>query len=214
MTQTTETGQAVQNETVPEQATVETTEKTTAEVLKLPASDATPEAWQDYYKQIGVPEAADKYELKFETDNVNQEFVGAAKEWFKEHGLLPHQAQGLASKFNAFQIESIKAQEAAQSEANKVQQETLKKEWGDKYDGNISLAKKAAAHHLGEQGEQVVMALESVLGFEKTIKLFHSIGLPLAEDSPLGVKANGGGQPSGDTTNPLAVAAKIMYGVK
>ena len=179
--------------------------------LSLPAKDAPPEAWAEFYKQIGAPDSADAYQLPV-PDGGDAEFAKTAATWFKEAGLLPQQATALASKWNEFAA----AQQAASAQAeaqriaqldqrNKAEEATLKTEWGQQHDANMELARRAVRQFIpSDKAPDVITALEDKLGYAETIKLLHSIGRGLGEhDAPGLGRAAAPGRKS---------AAEILYG--
>lgn len=190
-----------------------TTEPTADEAptVKLPGKDATPEQWADFYKSIGAPDKADAYELPL-PEGDSGEFAKTASEWFKEAGLLPQQAKALATRWNEFTLAQQKAYEVSEQARiqaldtkNKAEEVALRTEWGQKHDGNMELARRAARQFIPQDKvSDVVTALEDKLGYAETIKLLHSIGKGLAEhDAPGLGQQTGGGRKS---------IAEVLYG--
>jgi len=88
---------------------------------------------------------------------------------------------------------------------NKEEDASLRTEWGQKHDGNLELARRAARQFFPkDKVSDVVTALEDKLGYAETIKLLHSIGKGLAEhDAPGLGHQTGGGRKS---------IAEVLYG--
>ena len=179
--------------------------------LTLPGKDATPEQWAEFYKQIGAPDKPEAYELPV-PEGDSGEFAKTAATWFKEAGLLPQQAQALASKWNEFTAAQAAATEAAEQQRiaqldqqNKQQEAALKTEWGQQHEANMELARRAVRQFIpGDKAADVISALEDKLGYAETIKLMHSIGRGLGEhDAPGLGRAQQPGRKS---------AAEILYG--
>lgn len=173
--------------------------------LTLPGKDATPEQWSEYYKAIGAPSSADAYDLPV-PDGDDGAFAKQAAAWMAENGVLPHQAKGLASKWNEFVASQQEAAKKAEADAeiarvseNTKQAEALKNEWQANHDGNMELAKRAVTQFFPkEQAADVVSAIESKLGYAATIKLMHAIGKGLGEAPARGL----GGEPGAAPVNP------------
>lgn len=182
-----------------------------APAVKLPGKDATPEQWSEFYKQIGAPDKAEAYELPL-PEGDSGEFAKTASEWFKEAGLLPQQAKALATRWNEFTLAQQKAYEVSEQARiqaldakNKEEDASLRTEWGQKHDGNLELARRAARQFFPkDKVSDVVTALEDKLGYAETIKLLHNIGKGLAEhDAPGLGQQTGGGRKS---------IAEVLYG--
>ena len=201
----TSTGQPADSPTTTEPAADE------APAVKLPGKDATPEQWAEFYKQIGAPDKAEAYELPL-PEGDSGEFAKTASEWFREAGLLPQQAKALAIRWNEFTLAQQKAYEVSEQARiqaldakNKEEDASLRTEWGQKHDGNLELARRAARQFFPkDKVSDVVTALEDKLGYAETIKLLHSIGKGLAEhDAPGLGQQTGGGRKS---------IAEVLYG--
>ncbi len=179
--------------------------------VKLPPKDASPEQWAEFYKAVGAPDTPEAYQLPV-PEGQDTGFAKTAATWFKEAGLLPQQAQALASKWNEFSQAQAAAQQQAEAQRiaqldqqNKVQEAALKNEWGQSHDANMELARRAVRQFIpSEKAPDVISALEDRLGYAETIKLLHSIGKGLGEhDAPGLGRAPSPGRKS---------AAEILYG--
>lgn len=179
--------------------------------LTLPAKDAPPEAWAEFYKAIGAPDKAEAYELPV-PEGDNGEFAKTAASWFKDAGLLPQQAQALAAKWNEFSTAQAQAQAAAEQARiaaldtkNKAEESALKTEWGQQHEANMELARRAVRQFVpGDKAPDVIAALEDRLGYAETIKLMHAIGRGLGEHDAPGL---------GRSAEPTRKsAAEILYG--
>jgi hypothetical protein len=214
VTQTPPTGGAPEagaGTTQPTQSAPTDPAATETPALTLPAKDAPPEAWAEFYKAIGAPDKAEAYELPV-PEGEDGAFAKTAAEWFKDAGLLPQQAQALASKWNEFtaaQAAAAQAEEAARIQAldtkNKAEEQALKTEWGQQHDANMELARRAVRQFVpGDKAADVVAALEDRLGYAETIKLMHAIGKGLGEHDAPGL---------GRSAAPARKsAAEILYG--
>jgi hypothetical protein len=196
----------------PTQPAPETSETTEQPALKVPGKEATPEEWQAFYKQIGAPESAEAYELPTPEGDDGQ-FAKTAAEWFKDAGVLPQQAQLLATKWNEFTAAQAAAAEQAQQaeiralhEKNTAEKADLDNEWGQRAPENYEFARRAARQFFpAEKAEDVIAAMESVLGYKGTVQLLHGIGKGLGEhDATVGM--------GNATSGAKRSAAQILYG--
>lgn len=174
-----------------------------------PAKADEPKAAEPVDPKMVVPETPDGYTLPV-PEGEDGAFAKTAASWFHEAGIPPAQAEKLAEKWNEFTAEHHRL--AAEAEANaekqaeakfKADDSALRKEWGDKYDANIELGKRAYR----EFGftEDVVDAIESKVGSAELFKIFAKIGQGLGEDTALGLD-------KGSNTLTFASAAEKLYG--
>lgn len=159
------------------------------QLLKLPKSDAPPEAWNEVYARLGRPDQPSGYGFKVPegADGAFSEFMANA---FHEAGVPKGMAETLAEKYSAFG-EQQQAQQREQQQAKVAEEErTLKTEWGAAHDQNVGMARNAA-QTLGLDAA-TIDALEASMGYAKVMELFHSIGSKMGEgtfvagDAPAG----------------------------
>lgn len=143
--------------------------------VPLLTEDATEEQKAEFYQKLGRPETPDKYDLT--ADDVEPEALSGWKQRFHAAGLTQAQARAL---FDAYR-EQAKAQADAQQKALTKAQEALKTDWGDQYDANIELARRAVVQFGGD--ELKAFLDESGLGNDlRMVKAFAAIGKAVAED--------------------------------
>lgn len=177
--------------------------------LSLPGKDATPEQWSEFYGKLGRPEKSSDYGLKVR-DGEDPAFVGQVGEVMHKYGLTKEQAVGLQADLMAKADERLAAHEQARVAAldakNTAEQAELKSELGERFDGQIELAKRAVRQFAGnEEAADIITAIEDKIGYKATMKFFMGIGAGLGEHD-----ANGQA-----TTKPDAVekkpTANILY---
>lgn len=191
--------------------------------LTLPGKDAGTAEWQAFYRSIGAPTSADGYKLEV-PQGADPTFAKTAATWMAEAGLLPAQAEALSKQWNAHVAEQATLQESRAAEAaaaelqrrhtENVRQETaLKTEWGVNHDANLAAAKQAIGQFVaplaGDKVADIMTAVEGVIGYAATVKLFHGIGKGLATGQIRGVGAGEGGNAAdaGKTAGERAAAA-------
>jgi|GEM_PF-2338552 len=182
--------------------------------FKMPGKDATPEAWNDFYKAVGRPETAEAYELPL-PEGDDGKFAAIMKPMMHKHGLSAEQAKGLAADWNTMQASNQTAQNEAQAAAdvaahskNTAEAAALTNEWGVNNAENMEHAKRGIAQFVPGDNEQkgsVIAAIENVLGYKETIKFFHGIGKGLADGGAAGLGDGGPG------ATPMSIAEKL-YG--
>jgi len=114
-----------------------------ANKIAIPSQHATEDDWKDVFKQLGLPESVDKYEVKFkESATIDKEFTGQFKENALKAGVLPKQAQKLADWFQEY---NAKAEEKFVTERKDQQDKELqglKEEWGKGFQTQLAKAEK------------------------------------------------------------------------
>lgn len=117
---------------------------------------------------------------------MDEESLKAAEPLFKELGLNQEQAQKLVG----FYAERVAAQSEAAAGAMKETTQTwvssIKDEWGDKYDENVSVAAKAV--QFGGDDLRDALNVTGAGNHPAVIKFFHRIGQQLSEDGFEGTK--------------------------
>lgn len=126
--------------------------------LKENATDeekaAHAKATREFYTKIGVPESADKYDIKlpegFKPTADIEAGLNTIKAFGVEGGLTNAQVNGLAAKLIEWQGESDKAFEEQAKAAAQKNIEALKQQWGADYDTNLKLANATGSQFMGE----------------------------------------------------------------
>ena len=172
-----------------------------SEKLPLPRDDSDAEGHERVYKALGRPDTPDGYRLQVPAGG-DQAFAGEASKWFHEAGLSGRQANALAERFNAHvgQVEAA----AQQQYAARSQQDAdeLRAEWGERFEANVEMGRRAARQFGLEGGE--VAAMERALGTRKLLTVLSKIGRGLGEDS-----FEGGDRPNAFRMSPEAARGRI-----
>lgn len=166
------------------------------ELVRIPKEGDT-EAWNAYYARMGRPENADGYSLPI-PEGGDDTFAKQAAQWMHEAGLTPAQAQILAGKNNEFIAAQMKAHQDQQAVESDRQMSELKTEWGQAYEQNTEIARRAASQF--GLTEEMLSGIEDAIGTKQLMVLFNNIGQGLGEH-----KAHGIG--SGDNSFKLSPAA-------
>ena len=147
----------------------------------LPKDDAPAEEWAQFYQRLGRPESVDGYKLPL-PDGDTGAFAKTAAQWFHEAGLTTKQAETLAAKWNEFSSSTMEQQEAQFSQQSALDMQDLQKTWGDKFEANAELARRARREAGLSDAEG--QAIERALGLKKAAEVFAFLGKQFAE-SPM-----------------------------
>lgn len=158
-------------------------------LLKLPEKADAPE-WNEIYNRLGKPEKADEYAIPMPEKGGDEAFAKWAKETFHGLNLTRTQGEQLAGKWNEYVGKMTQAQQAQQAAQVEKDVASLKTEWGAAHEQNVNIARRAA-QTFGLQGE-MVDRLEAAIGFGPLMKMLHTIGSKLGEDSFVGSESKGG----------------------
>lgn len=166
------------------------------ELARIP-KEGDAEAWNAFYNRLGRPENAAGYELPI-PDGDDGAFAKQAAEWMHEAGLTPAQAKMLAGKNNEFLAAQIKAHQDQQAIESDRQMSELKTEWGQAYEQNTEIARRAAKQF--GLTDEMLSGIEDAIGTKQLMVLFNNIGQGLGEHKAQGIGA-------GDSSFKLSPAA-------
>lgn len=114
-----------------------------------PGEDATEEEVAAYRKAIGIPDKPDEYELPEIKTGDGVEVKSDVEDWFRKAAYEAGLSQDQAVKFRELWAQqSTQTATATKEELQKQAVEaenTLRKEFGDRYDENIALAKRVVS---------------------------------------------------------------------
>lgn len=160
-------------------------------LLTLPDKDDAPE-WGGIYDRLGRPKESKGYELEIPKDIGDPKFADAAKEWFHKNGISKKAGEGIVKEWNAYMTNQAK-----EAQANKVAKDAqadveLKRLWGAAYDQNNKIADRAVSL-FGDNAKTVLKAIGDAVGVSEGMKVLHSLGMKMGEDSFVAGSSNGGG---------------------
>lgn len=167
------------------------------QVVALPAQDDA-QGWNAVYQRLGRPEAPDKYDLKT-PEGVQEDpaFKGAFAAKAHEAGLSDRQARALFDWYNAESASFAGRQQASATQKQTEAVATLKREWGNAYEQNLSQAKAALAHY--GDADLVRYLEETRLGDDpRALRMFAKLGRQLSEDGLIGRAGAGDAQSPAD----------------
>lgn len=185
------------------------------EKVLIPGKDATKEEVEAFYKAVGRPEAADKYEVpKPKEGSAIEPSEDYTKRFFSaafEAGLSKKQAAQLYQSQLDFAEAAYKENEALSEKFVNDTEQSLQKLWGDAKKQNIALATDATKHLaktvFGDKAQEFIewakgRGLNNDAMF---IRMMHHLGKELAEDD-----IPGGGATRGFVPTPHEARAELV----
>lgn len=172
-------------------------------LIRIPDKADDP-AWSDVWGKLGRP--ADAKEYNFEVpEGGDPKLAEWAKGTFHKLNLPKPQADALAKEWNAM-ANQVQAQQK-EAYQNHLTQDTaaLKKEWGAAFEQNVAVGAKAA-RAFGIDGD-TIDKLEMAMGHAKVMKLMHTLGSKIGEDSFQG--SNSSNQGFGSVMTPAQAKFKL-----
>lgn len=150
-----------------------------ADKIMLPKDDKDTEGYNKLYTKLGRPESADKYTFP---EGVDPNVVKSLAPKLHELGITQKQAQALAQ----LDIDRANAAQQAQAEASKADQNAampqLQAEWGDKFNENVELARRAM-RGLGMNLDQHFTPMAMAIGAKNAMKLLQLAGINTRESN-------------------------------
>jgi len=160
-----------------------------AQLMQIPA-DAKPEAVMAVLERLGAPKEAEAYGLT-KIEGADKPTAEWAQGVFKEAGLLPWQAQLIASKQMEFMAQgqaNVVAEEGAAA-AREIAQLESPQGWGKDFNANRESARRAfnyASQKAGmskDEASQALAYLESGMGVGGVMKFLNVFGGFIKEGS-------------------------------
>lgn len=156
---------------------------------RLPAPEAgwKPEQWDNFYKTLGRPEKPDGYKLadtvKFPDGMVIDDAKKArAFERFHKSGLLPNQVNDVMGFYAEVLTEASTAEATAKQQAHANGIAELKKEFGDKLDGVVAMA-KAVISSSGDDAFTEFLETSGLANDPRMVRFLHKIAQAVGEDT-------------------------------
>lgn len=155
----------------------------------LPKDDKDADGIKAYHAKIGVPEAADKYELPL-PEGDDGTFAKVAGGWFHQHGVPKLAAQGIAKAWNDHIGALVKADQDKATATSEMQLTQLKTEWGAEFEQKSEHARRFMRAFGWDEAK--VNLYEQTFGTAAMLKDFHGIGSKIAEPGFAGDGSKGG----------------------
>lgn len=155
-----------------------------SQLLRLPTEASDEAGWKSVWGRLGAPDSADGYDLSGVKSASGDPISPALADAIRAAAVSAHLPKDAAPALAAAVQKTLDAQAEEAATVGAAALETaraaLKTNWGANYEGNMFVAKQAAAA-LGVTAE-VVNALESQVGYDKVMEMFRTIGSKIGED--------------------------------
>jgi len=160
----------------------------------VPGKDSTPEAWNDMFKKMGLPENVEGYELNGPAADeknpaLEKEFINEFKVAAHKAGILPKQAEQVLEFYQGQVKKSLDGANTIHQTSKEESIKSLRADFGEKFDHNLGLANKTLEHF---GGEEIVKTIKD-LGLSNDpglVKFLVKVGGTLGDDVVKGI--NGG----------------------
>jgi hypothetical protein len=177
------------------------------QLIRLPKDMNDPAALHPIYERLGHPKEAKDYDFTTvkhkDGRDLNEALTAAMRNTAFEHR-LPKDAAANMAKAVVEHMDATAAAEAGEKAAKlQAGRDRLKTDWAAAPEVFMLMA-QSAANRLGVTPEEV-SALESVVGYDRIMNMFKTIGEKLGEHSYLMPKPGGGNMPM---TKEMATAKK------
>lgn len=136
-------------------------------------------------------------------------FAKTAAGWFHKHGIPAAAAKGLVADWNTFVASQQQATDTAKQQKGEQELNTLRGEWGQQYETNVELGRRAM-RTFGVPVE-MIDSLAGKMGDAQTLRLFHSIGKAMSEGTLNPGTPAGGGNGQSAEGDPDAARAARMF---
>jgi len=156
------------------------------EKIPMPKGDDDAEGWSRVFDSLGRPKTAEDYKLPVPEGDPG-EFAKVAAGKFHELGLTAKQAQSLATWYNEMGANTVQAQQQQTAQQTEAQVNELKSEWGQAWDENVELGRRAAREYGLDQS--TLTKMENAIGTSELLKLMSRIGRGQTEHSFEGGKS-------------------------
>jgi hypothetical protein len=164
------------------------------QIVRWPKDAADEAGWKAVYARLGVPADPAGYDftgIKVGETDLDPKLVETLRSAALATHLPPEAAKSVATALAKYQLDT-QASDAAEKAAKLVEAKAaLAANWGKNAEANLFVAKNTAAK-LGVTPEQVA-ELENLVGYDKVMEMFRSIGEKTGEATFVQGQGGGGG---------------------
>jgi hypothetical protein len=146
--------------------------------IPMPKGADDKEGWSRVYDSLGRPKSADEYKLNV-PEGQNDAFAKMAAAKFHELGLSANQASQLADWYNAAASQAMETNNQTASVNAERDMISLRQEWGQAYDENVELGRRAA-REFGLNGD-MLGKMENAMGTKGLLEFMSRVGRGLTE---------------------------------
>ena len=151
--------------------------------IVMPDENASPEVKQAFLQKLGVPDKPEGYGFKA-PEGADDSFAKMAAQWMHKNNVPAKAAEGIMQEWEQFVSSKQTEQQTAFAAQSERDMAGLKTEWGQAYDQNLELGRRAALQFIPGSGEEraaTLNKLEQALGTSGLLKLMANIGQGLGE---------------------------------
>jgi hypothetical protein len=149
-----------------------------SEKLPMPKGDNDNEGWARVYDALGRPKSADDYKLPV-PEGMPDDFSKAAASKFHELGISTKQASALAEWWNQTSGATREQMMQQSAQASERDLNSLRQEWGQAWDENVELGRRAAREF--GIAPDMLNKMESAMGTKNLLELMSKIGRGFTE---------------------------------
>jgi hypothetical protein len=118
-----------------------------ADAVIVPNEKSSPEEWQEFNKRIGVPDSPDGYKHikpahQLPESDWNEQIATKLGEVAHKNGIPPKAWQSVLDTLTEYASLQNESEQQAKIQQLETERKTLAEEWGDKFDINLSKAKR------------------------------------------------------------------------
>jgi hypothetical protein len=164
-------------------------EKMNSGRIKIPGQDAGDEEKSAFYQKLGRPDSVQGYNLPqlAEGQEYDKELIATMQGIAFESGVSDSQFSGLVAKFVEAQGASQEAQLAEQNREAETTISELQTEWGQDYDKNIEVSRRALKELIPDgMDENAMVALIESKNLDNNkdfVKFLQNIGAKILDDT-------------------------------
>lgn len=160
-------------------------EKAFSSKISIP-KDGDKEALDKLYSRLGMPNDVNGFEIEFLPED--KDLGGKFKEVCLQNNILPEQACKLYDWFVKNRNETIEKLEQDRYENSLRERDEITNMWGAKAHRNTEFLRRGV--RLIGDDDEVVDAIEQVLGTAKMMDVFCRLGEAISEDNPISFGAH------------------------
>lgn len=150
-------------------------------LLTLPEKADDPN-WVQVWDRLGRPKETNGYNLEVPEKWGDPAFSDWAKKTFHGLNLTKEQGEGLNKAWNGYIQNKMNSDDQARTDQLASQKGALEKEWGAAFSQNSMIADRAV-NLFGEKAQTVLKAVGEAVGWAEGMKILHTLGTKLGEDS-------------------------------
>ena len=152
------------------------------QMLQLPKEDDA-EGWDSVYERLGRPNAPDGYDFDL-GDGEQSDEVADFKNVAHQLGLTNDQARNILGIYNQINESQVADEDAQFEQMNVEYLQDIQNEWGDSFNKNAELARRAFTDFASEELMDVLRET-GLSNHPEMLKTFARIGQVLSEDNVL-----------------------------